>query len=177
VADLWLFGVDVVVVAALVAVYVRWRHRLAAVAATVSSQPERTDSADAAEVAESDVAVPVRWRGVLRVGRLSAMFVVVEIDAGALRVRSRPGFLGLGLAVPRADVAEVRQPAVGRGKVPCLVFVPVAERAVGLDRLRLQVRGDAGSLTRELRRLGWSESAPGAGRSGRGSDAKPRRGG
>lgn len=163
-ADLWLFVVEVLVLAGLVAAYVVLRRRLRDVTATTSGPPE----AGAGE--------PERVRGVLRAGPVLAVFVVVEVDRAGLWVRSRPRFLGLGLAVPRTDVARLSLEPARRGRVPELVLTPVSGRAEGLEQLRLQVRGDSRQLARRLRSLGWPLPPTPSSGSRSGSNAKPRPG-
>jgi len=172
--ELWLFVVEVAVLAGLVTVWLRLRAALAAVSATVSPSPA---AASAPPDQGGLVGAPARLTGVLRRGPLLAAFVVVELDGDGLWLRSRPRLLGLATAVPRVDVAEVHLAESRRGRAPVATFEPVAGRAEGLERFRLQLRADPAATTRTLRRLGWL--APPAASAGPrpGSDAKPRPGG
>ena len=182
--EVWLFVVEILVLAGLVTVWLRLRAALAAVTATVSPLPfepsdpfEPSEPSDGSGSASTASTAPVRLTGVLRRGRLLAAFVVLELDRDVLWVRSRPRRLGLATAVPRIDVAEVHLTESRRGRAPVATFEPVAGRAEGLEQFRLQLRGDGPAASRALRRLGWL--APPASSAGprRGSDAKPRPGG
>jgi hypothetical protein len=168
VPDLWLLGLDVLVVGVLVVAYLRMRQVLVEVSATTTVL-----DGDVWPTIDDDTSE--RFTGVAHRGRFLAVFVVVQVDRDVLAVRSRPGFLGLHLMVPRGDVASARLEPVRKGGAPVLVMEPVEGRAVGLERLHLQLRGDPGSTRSALTRLGWVERSAAdrttrrrSGRAGRG---------
>jgi hypothetical protein len=165
----WLLVVDLLVGAALVWAYLTMRRALATVAATTSDLPADQDPEDGDEPTHERDAEAERLTGVARRGRLVPMFMVLEVRADRLSLRSRPSFLGLHLIVPRADVDESVL-VQGKGAAAVLALTPVSGRAEGLERLRFQLRGDTPSIRRALTRLGWLEREPDdrrAGRSGR----------
>ncbi len=140
---------DLVVLAWLVSAYLRLRRLMAGVAASVSDDAERDETAD------GDGGAPTRVTGVVRTGRLASMFAVIEIDADTLHIRSRPRWLGLAVVVPRGDVAQTRV-ATGRSGLPTFFrFEPVPGRAVGLEGLRILLRRDPVGFRQRLVRLGW----------------------
>ena len=155
-SELWLGLFDLLVLAWLVSAYLRLRRLLAGVAASVSDQTEPDEDGS-----EPDSWEPTRVTGVVRSGRLAAMFAVIEIDADTLYLRSRPKWLGLAVAVPRGDVAQTRV-ATGKSGLPTFFrFEPVSGHAIGLGGLRILLRRDPVGFRRQLVRLGWLGDEPG----------------